>query len=1114
MLKFKQLLPLTSQAALFLALLTGATWTRQAQANPAPRPLALNREVTSTGDSGAGTLRQALLDSGPGDSISFNTTTFPPGSPATIVLTSALPIIITDNLTIDASNAGVILDGSGTPGGTYGLVINGASGVTIKGLQVVNFPLGGIWIINGASQNTIGGSNTTPGGACSGACNLISGNDQGIAIYDIGTMSNTVRGNYIGTNVNGTAPISNSGIGIEINNSATHNIIGGSRAAGEGNLISGNGGIGIGIYDSTTMSNTIKGNNISTDASGTYAIKNNYQGIFGEGDYTTFGGTTADERNLISGHGQFNGISFYGAYSIIQGNYIGTNLTGTAIITSPNEGIFLSGTSHHNLITGNLIGGNSTNGVGIDGNDNVVSNNKLGTVVSGTFALPNDRGVDLRNGASRNVISKNLISGNLDNGVAVGGSGTMSNTISGNYIGLDINRTAALGNGGPGIYIGNGSSNNYIGGNTPAERNLISSNADQGVSTYDSGTMSNTVSGNYIGTDINGTADLGNVQTGIQIGEGANANVIGGDTPGERNLISGNGSSGVAIYSGGGVTTAYNKVSGNYIGTNTSGTVAIGNSEGVSIGGGAQNNIIGGNVAGKRNLVSGNTDFGIGIFNSGRTTNTVSGNFIGTNAASSSAIPNGEAGIYIGVNAANNMIGGSTAGERNLLSVNSWEGISIFNNALSNTVRGNFIGTDITGTGIISNGLPGVSLSGGARFNTIGGSNATPGGNCTSECNLIGGNDSSGVWLADSGTLSNTISGNYIGTDVNGTATLGNNDGIILIYGTSDNIIGGDTAGERNLISGNEFGVAVAETATRNTFSGNYIGTDASGTVDLGNKAYGLLFHTGAHDNVAKNNVIAYTKFLNTIRPGPGVLVLHSNTLNNTLSQNRVFQNDNKGILLSEGGNNGINRPVLTAVLTNTVFGTALANATIEIFSDSEDEGRTYHGTTTANAKGEFSFTQTAPFTGSKVTVTATDANGNTSEFAINLQGSGFFENNGQQTLGDLNSQASALGDFDIDGDLDAFVANGSPNEVWLNDGSDTFTDSGQQLGDNTSLAVDVGDIDGDGDLDAVVGNAAGEANTVWLNNGNGQFDVLPSLAPDRLGQRPEHCCGVRLPGR
>lgn len=117
--------------------------------------------------------------------------------------------------------------------------------------------------------------------------------------------------------------------------------------------------------------------------------------------------------------------------------------------------------------------------------------------------------------------------------------------------------------------------------------------------------------------------------------------------------------------------------------------------------------------------------------------------------------------------------------------------------------------------------------------------------------------------------------------------------------------------------------------------------------------------------------------------------------------------------------------------------------------------------------------------------------------------GSGVFGDSGQE-IGEKYSVHVALGDLDSDGDLDAFVTNGSygsgqPNEVWLNDGSGVFSDSGQELGDIFSVRVRLGDLDGDDDLDAYIVNAHGMGsedgnNEVWVNDGSGNFTLKSTL--------------------
>ncbi len=288
--------------------------------------------------------------------------------------------------------------------------------------------------------------------------------------------------------------------------------------------------------------------------------------------------------------------------------------------------------------------------------------------------------------------------------------------------------------------------NNQIGGPGAGQGNVISGNWD-GVNLVGSGTMNNIVRGNYIGTDASGTVAMGNLEAGIWIGEGAQHNLIGGGTESERNLISGNRGNGVVIDGG-----TYNTVSGNYIGTDVTGTTALANgSGGVSLAWSAQYNLIGGDAPEERNVISGNHLEGVSI-GTGRTMhNTVSGNYIGTNAPGTAPLPNGNAGVILTSGAQENLIGGTSVAERNLISGNGGDGVTIAGgDVMNNVVRGNYIGTDAAGNAPLGNDKCGVTIDGGAGPNTLG-----PG-------NLIAYNSLSGVRVYGPNTLGNTITTNTI----------------------------------------------------------------------------------------------------------------------------------------------------------------------------------------------------------------------------------------------------------------------------------------------------------------------------------------------------------------
>ncbi len=751
--------------------------------------------------------------------------------------------------------------------------------------------------------------------------------ENGIQITGNGATDNTISGNHIGTDAIGTAVLGNDQNGVKITGSAQNNTIGG-YTSGERNIISGNGWNGVSIYGSGTMSNTVSGNFIGVDANGTVDLGNSQDGvkIFNAAQNNTVGGDIDSERNIISGN-KGNGISICGSgttSNTISSNYIGIDASGTRALGNTRDGVKICDAAQNNTIGGSTPG------------------------------------------------ERNVISGNGSYGIDINGSGTTGNTISGNYIGTDVGGTTNLGNNYDGVIISSDAQNNTIGGSTPSERNVISGNGWSGVSINGNNTTDNVVSGNYIGTDVGGTIELGNTYDGVIISSDAQSNTIGGSTTGERNVISGNGHYGVNISGSG---TKGNTVSSNFIGTNASGTANLGNTyDGVVIYSGAQNNTIGGSTPNKRNVISGNGWSGVGISGSTTKGNTISGNHIGTDANGTVELGNTHNGVLISSGAYNNTIGGSTPNTRNVISGNGWSGVGISGNSTKgNTISGNYIGTNANGTVQLGNTHNGVLISSGANNNTIGGS--TPG-----EWNVISSNGSNGVNISGSAT-GNIISGNYIGIDASGTLGLGNTSaGVSITDGAQNNIVGGSTPGERNIISGNgSYGVDInGSDTTGNTISGNYIGIDARGTVGLGNNQDGVKIYAGAqNNNIGPGNLIAFNGL-------DGVQIEGNVTTGNTITQNSIFSN-NKGIHLVNSANGGIPAPVIhTATLGSiNIVGNACSGCTVEVFenSDTDGEGEIYIGSTTASV-GDFFTLFVSSLSNPYLTATATDVISGTSEFS------------------------------------------------------------------------------------------------------------------------------------
>ena len=342
-----------------------------------------------------------------------------------------------------------------------------------------------------------------------------------------------------------------------------------------------------------------------------------------------------------------------------------------------------------------LVVGNFSSGVGVKltGGDSRLESSYIGVDRTGLLAIPNAYGVVVSGGG--NAIGAagagNVISGNFIEGLTLAAPFGLASTVQANRIGTDPTGMVPIPNFGNGIYIGQavGTASSYItvGGANPGEGNIIAANFGDGIRIEN--VSDNLVLGNTIGADAAGAAAMANFGNGVMVMGNASSNIIGG-AGGSRNLISGNQGDGVRFATS--IGTVGNVVAGNYIGTNAAGTAAIANvGSGVWVG--PAGATVGGTAAGMGNVISGNSGNGVSL----QSNALVLGNRIGTSADGLSAVPNAD-GIYIDGN--NNIVGGTLAGEANLIAFNQFVGISVFSGT-GNRLRGN---------SLHSNGRLGIDL--------------------------------------------------------------------------------------------------------------------------------------------------------------------------------------------------------------------------------------------------------------------------------------------------------------------------------------------------------------------------------------------------------------------
>lgn len=501
--------------------------------------------------------------------------------------------------------------------------------------------------------------------------------------------------------------------------------------------------------------------------------------------------------------------------------------------------------------------------------------------------------------------------------------------------------------------------------------------------TTQSPTGHNVIEGNFIGTDVSGTKPGVVQRDGINTEEfddfhfGSNNNLIGGTHPSARNLISGNGH-GIRILSKGAES---NVVQGNYIGTDITGSVALGNIfEGLFVFG-QPNNTIGGMKSGARNLISGNgserfgNSPGLAITGEGAPGNLVQGNYVGANFDGTRAIGNASEGVLINLGAAANTIGGATAKARNVISGNLHNGVVVGSESPApisdNIVQGNFIGTDSSATAALPNVSDGVIISKAGNPSMI-------------QSNVISANGRNGVSIG----------------------------GFFVDPATGAGLFGGS-------------GTVVED---------NQIGTDSGGAHNMGNMSHGIYVENNSQVHTIKNNRIAFNRKKGVVipkDPDPFVAAQGKDlkpAVNIMISQNSIFSNVDIGIDLGEEGvtanhpkdpataeaNNGQNFPELSTVANDganiTVQGNLDKSApdtdfTIEFFANSPEpaaglqaaaagdcirQGQVFLGSirvrTDSSGRAPIRFVLPSSAAGGFINSTATALDGNTSEFSACVQ--------------------------------------------------------------------------------------------------------------------------------
>ncbi len=922
----------------------------------------------------------------------------------------------------------------------HGVYLTGAtvSGTLVLGNYVGTNAAGTAAVANGWGVEIDGGANgNTIGGTTAAHRNVLSGNtNDGVNFNGSGVTGNLIYGNYVGVAADGTTALANIGAGVYIMGGASNNTVGGV-AAGQSNVVAFSTWNGVAVTDAST-GNLISGNSIYS--TGTIGIDLSDNGV------TANNGTkSASLPNYGMDHPVFTSANL-SANSLTVAGYVGS-APNQATFASARVEVFESdndvsgfgeGKTYLGFLTTNasgnfsgtldvtgkgLVAGERITGTATDGSNNT-SEFGANAIVTAVYTVSGRvfEDVNYGGGAGRNWTTASGSGGSarsaarveLFNGAgafvsstATDGSGNyaLSGLVAGNYVVRVV--TSSVTSSRTGYVAGllpiqtfrtNASTGtavdvtDHVGGHDPATADAGNAAAGwtlNGTTGVFSGSGSGkahafapvtvsaaNVTGVDFGWNFDSVANTNNTGQGSLRQFLTNANTLGGDASLAQSGLVAAKENAVFLISNGtavaGLRAANNYFTGGVAKISPTSAMPVISTpmvlnaqqqpgwtlapilelDGTNASTASGLKVTGGGST-VRGFVINNFSNWYGVELNGSGGSVVAGNYLNLNAAGTAAAPIQMFGGVGMENSANNTVGGTTPADRNVVGgLSNQSGIKI-NDAGStgNVVLGNYIGLNATGTAAIPSSV-GVTVL--APNNTVGGTAAGAG-------NVISGNIMHGIYIATDG---NTVQGNRIGLAASGAAVIENQYGILIANG-SNNIVGGTVAAAANTISGNRFqGVIVqGATAAGNAIQGNAISGNGTLGIDLANN--GVTANDGAMTAGQPNLLMDFPVFTTA-----------------TLS----------GTTLSVAGYVG-------SAPNQATF----ANARVEVFTSDGvaggyGEGATYLGYLTTDANGAFSgsLNVSGLAVGERITSTATDAAGNTSEFGANAVVAGVYAVSGR----------------------------------------------------------------------------------------------------------------------